>query len=73
MQKSKWSLSVLVNMLNKQNYYEVYALIKWMHIIGVFERTRQPSHLTLWCGLYKATKAASYDVIIMASRSPHLK
>ena len=33
----------------------------------------QPSHLTLWCSLYKATKATSYDVIKVASRSPHLK
>ena len=35
MQKSKSSLSVLVKMLNKQNYYEVYALVKWMHIIAI--------------------------------------
>ena len=27
----------------------------------------------LWWGLYKATKAASYDVVKMASRSSHLK
>ena len=31
MQKIKWSLSGLVKMLKKQNY-EVYVLVRWMHI-----------------------------------------
>ena len=29
------SISALVKMLNKQNYYELYALVKWLHTIAI--------------------------------------